>query len=71
MRCRACHGTDIKVLATTTSSDRITRRRECGACGERWTTHELHEKECSAMTAAGKLMVAIGETIKELKNVTA
>jgi transcriptional repressor NrdR len=43
MRCPACQHEDSKVIDSRTSGESIRRRRECLACGERFTTHERVE----------------------------
>ena len=40
MRCPTCGAADSRVIDTTTDSDEIRRRRECQACGERYSTVE-------------------------------
>lgn len=46
MKCPACSADDDNVLETRTTSDRATvrRRRQCQACGWRFTTHERAEE---------------------------
>ncbi|HCJ09679.1 MAG TPA: transcriptional repressor NrdR, partial [Clostridiales bacterium] len=46
MRCPACGRPDTRVLDTRPVQDRrvIKRRRECEACGERFTTYERLEE---------------------------
>jgi hypothetical protein len=39
-RCRKCGG-DSKVIRTMETDGPILRRRECAACGHRWTTREI------------------------------
>jgi transcriptional repressor NrdR len=43
MRCPACKSEDLRVLETRDLDDAIRRRRECGACGHRFTTLERSE----------------------------
>lgn len=38
--CPKCHGPS-RVTNTRDALDTIYRRRECKACGERWSTHEV------------------------------
>lgn len=46
MLCRTC-GAKSAVLETRESGEGLRRRRECGACGARWTTVELpYEGSC-------------------------
>lgn len=40
IRCPACGMTASHVIRTASGSDYLTRRRECGACGTRYTTTE-------------------------------
>ncbi len=46
MRCPSCAGTDSRVIdsRTTSAEDAIRRRRECEACGGRFTTYERIER---------------------------
>ncbi|MFT6142345.1 MAG: transcriptional repressor NrdR [Myxococcota bacterium] len=44
MRCPACDDADSRVVDSRTTGDAVRRRRECLACGERFTTHERPEK---------------------------
>lgn len=44
MRCLSCGGTESRVVDSRTTGDAIRRRRECFACGVRFTTHERVEK---------------------------
>ena len=43
MRCPACRGEDLRVLETRDLDAAIRRRRECAACGRRFTTFERVE----------------------------
>lgn len=45
MHCPFCSDTDTKVIDSRLVSDgsQVRRRRECGSCGERFTTYELAE----------------------------
>ena len=43
MRCPACKSEDLRVLETRDLDEAIRRRRECGACGHRFTTLERSE----------------------------
>src|SRR6266542_334162 len=43
MKCPACKSEDLRVLETRDLDDAIRRRRECGACGHRFTTLERSE----------------------------
>jgi transcriptional repressor NrdR len=40
MKCPHCGGIESRVIDTRTSGERIRRRRECGACENRFTTYE-------------------------------
>lgn len=44
MNCPVCNDPDSKVLDTRTSGEGIRRRRQCLACGERFTTMERIER---------------------------
>lgn len=44
MRCPACQHEDSRVVDSRTAGDAIRRRRQCAACGERFTTHERIER---------------------------
>ena len=44
MRCAECHHPESRVVDSRTSGDSIRRRRECLACGGRFTTHERIER---------------------------
>ncbi len=44
MRCPACDDAESRVVDSRTTGDAVRRRRECLACGERFTTHERPEK---------------------------
>lgn len=44
MRCPECESDDLKVVDSRTAGDGIRRRRECGICGARFTTHERVEQ---------------------------
>lgn len=43
MRCPYCDDGDTKVVDTRESENKIRRRRECTACGRRFTTYETAE----------------------------
>jgi transcriptional repressor NrdR len=47
MRCPSCSGVDDKVVDSRMTDDggTIRRRRECVACGHRYTTFERHEEQ--------------------------
>lgn len=40
MKCPFCNGNDTRVVDTREVADGIRRRRECQACGQRFTTYE-------------------------------
>lgn len=46
MKCAQCHSADTKVIESrdVTDGQSIRRRRECGACGFRFTTYERVER---------------------------
>jgi len=44
MHCPYCDGTETKVLDSRSSETKIRRRRECIACGKRFTTYEMVER---------------------------
>ncbi|MCC8110565.1 MAG: transcriptional regulator NrdR [Ruminococcus sp.] len=44
MHCSYCDGTETKVLDSRSSETKIRRRRECIACGKRFTTYEMVER---------------------------
>lgn len=44
MRCPSCEDSDTRVVDSRTTGDAVRRRRECQACGERFTTHERPER---------------------------
>ena len=44
MRCPGCGQDDSRVVDSRTTGDTIRRRRKCGGCGERFTTHERLEQ---------------------------
>lgn len=44
MRCPSCQHEDSRVVDSRTAGDAIRRRRECAACGYRFTTHERVEQ---------------------------
>jgi len=44
MRCPECNHDDTRVIDSRTSGEAIRRRRECGSCGARFTTHERTER---------------------------
>lgn len=44
MRCPECQHEDTRVVDSRTTGDAIRRRRQCSACGERFTTHERVEQ---------------------------
>lgn len=44
MRCPACEGNDLKVIDSREVGDAIRRRRECAACGTRFTTFERTDR---------------------------
>lgn len=44
MRCPECGDLDSRVVDSRPAADAIRRRRECPACGARWTTHERVER---------------------------
>lgn len=46
MRCPFCHDTEDRVVDSRTSREgrAIRRRRECAACGQRFTTYEVIEE---------------------------
>lgn len=56
MTCRACDCAETTVLSTERRGNKVARRRQCNACGERWTTYEVHEADHCAMSAALQLM---------------
>ena len=43
MRCPQCQHGDCRVIESRPSEDRVRRRRQCQACGERFTTMERIE----------------------------
>ena len=43
MQCPYCNGADSKVTDSRSAEDSIRRRRECAACGHRFTTYERIE----------------------------
>lgn len=43
MRCPSCQHDDSRVIDSRTAGDAIRRRRVCGSCGYRFTTHERVE----------------------------
>lgn len=43
MQCPYCNGVDSKVTDSRSAEDSIRRRRECSACGHRFTTYERIE----------------------------
>jgi transcriptional repressor NrdR len=45
MLCPACEHPKSDVLETRSSGDGIRRRRQCQACGERFTTHERIDRK--------------------------
>jgi transcriptional repressor NrdR len=44
MRCAFCGSPSTQVVDTRPAADGVRRRRECEACGERFTTHEHAEE---------------------------
>jgi transcriptional repressor NrdR len=44
MRCPFCSSDSLHVVETRDQGDAIRRRRECGGCGNRFTTHERAEE---------------------------
>jgi transcriptional repressor NrdR len=44
VNCTACHHPDTRVLETRSSGDGTRRRRQCLACGQRFTTFERVEQ---------------------------
>ena len=44
MRCPACDDADTRVVDSRTTGESVRRRRQCQACGERFTTHERPER---------------------------
>ena len=44
MRCPECQQPDSRVIDSRTAGDHVRRRRECQACGQRFTTYERHER---------------------------
>ena len=44
MHCPFCSAETTQVIDTRPASDAVRRRRECGACGERFTTYERAEE---------------------------
>jgi transcriptional repressor NrdR len=44
VRCPLCSAADTLVVDTRPAADAIRRRRECGECGERFTTYERAEE---------------------------
>lgn len=44
MKCPVCGNLDSKVIDSRPTEAEIRRRRECLACGRRFTTYEVHEK---------------------------
>lgn len=44
MRCPSCQHDDSRVVDSRTTGDSIRRRRQCAACGARFTTHERLEQ---------------------------
>ncbi len=45
MRCPDCSHEESRVVDSRTSADSIRRRRQCGQCGARFTTHERPERK--------------------------
>jgi transcriptional repressor NrdR len=44
MRCPACQHEDSRVVDSRVTGESIRRRRQCSACGHRFTTHERVEQ---------------------------
>lgn len=44
MRCPECQHPDTRVIDSRSTGDHIRRRRECGECGNRFTTYERSER---------------------------
>lgn len=44
MRCPSCQHGESRVVDSRTTGDTIRRRRQCGSCGARFTTHERAEQ---------------------------
>lgn len=70
MICRDCESTETRVVASEQRGGLIARRRQCCACGARWTTHEIHEQELSVLQRAAAVLRSLGATFKELTNGT-
>lgn len=68
MNCRACDGSSIKVLRTTTVGGEVRRSRECTHCGERWTTTELHDQDVGLLRSAMALVESAKSFFKEIGN---
>ena len=45
MQCPFCSAESTQVIDTRPASDAVRRRRECGGCGERFTTYERAEEQ--------------------------
>jgi hypothetical protein len=55
-KCPECGGkSEVKDSRPTESGD-IRRRRECGKCGDRWTTYEVHSEDYRSRSVAGDLI---------------
>ena len=50
-RCAACGGPS-SVYDTRTTPEAVRRRRQCDACGERWTTYEVRREQLARGAAA-------------------
>jgi hypothetical protein len=63
--CRKC-GSPSSVKDSRPSGQDIRRRRQCHACGHRWTTFEVDESEISSLDLAKRQIAAF---LKMLDNV--
>lgn len=66
MNCPACHSWSTRVLRTVAKGPQVRRSRECSACGERWTTTELHDQELGLLRGALALVESAKSYFKEI-----
>ena len=57
MNCPQCNGSDTEVIDSRPYTKSVRRRRQCSACGHRFTTLETHGNTMKKLTAQRKQVV--------------
>lgn len=68
MKCTACGSEEQRVMSTRMGETKVTRLRQCTACGHRWNTVELDAQNLSKMESAVKAFRTFSNLSKELED---